>query len=128
MENKNDKKIFELKEKLEKRKELLGEKPSNNFITNCMFTMFGITYNFHAMNYFELSMISSLLKGLNNPDLSIGNYKVKEYLTDALNKMIILDYNVNLAEIKELEVKLDSLISSETKTSMEIDKIAKLIG
>ena len=32
--NKNDKKILELKKKLEERKNNLGEKPTNNFRTN----------------------------------------------------------------------------------------------
>lgn len=126
--NKNDEKIFKLKEKLEERKKNLGEKPSNHFITNCMFTMFGITYNLHTMNTFGLNMIFSWLKGLDNPELVLGNYKVKDYLTDILNKMVILDYNKNLADIKELESKLDALISAETKTSIEIDKLADLIG
>lgn len=126
--NKNDEKIFKLKEKLEERKKNLGEKPSNHFITNCMFTMFGITYNLHTMNTFELNMIFSWLKGLDNSELVLGNYRVKNYLTDILNKMVILDYNKNLADIKELESKLDALISAETKTSIEIDKLADLIG
>lgn len=126
--NKNDKKIFELKEKLENKKKALGKKPEFSLKTNCMFTMFGNNYNIHTMNSFELNMMFNWLKQLNNPELKMGDFFVKDYMTDILNTMVKLDYSLQMLNIKKLEQNLDALISAETKTSIEIDKLSELIG
>jgi hypothetical protein len=125
--NENDKKIFELKEKLKERKELLGEKPISKLRTNCNISMFGTMLNIHAMNEFELNILFSWLKQLNNPELKIGEYKIKDFLSDILDKIVSMDYQKQISEIKKLESQLDNLISAETKTSIEIDKLAALI-
>lgn len=125
--NDNDKKIFNLKEKLEEKKKNLGKKPDIKFKTNCIFTLFGNTYNLHVMNEFELNMVASWFKGI-DPKIQINGYKVEDYLKDTINKLIAMDYNKYLNNIKEMESKLDALISSETKTSIEIDKLAEQIG
>lgn len=124
----NDNRILKLKEILNKKKELVKEKPTSSFKTNCMFTMFGTTYNLHTMNSFELNMMLSWLKSINNPEMVIeNNYKIKDYLTDIVDKLVLIDYNNTICEIKKLESKLDSLISQEKKTSLEIDKLEELI-
>ena len=79
------------------------------------------------MNEFELNMVASWFKGI-DPKIQINGYKVEDYLKDTINKLIAMDYNKYLNNIKEIESKLDALISSETKTSIEIDKLAEQIG
>ena len=123
----NDKKIFNLKEKLEIKKKALGKKPNVALKTNCVFTLFGNTYNLHVMNEFELSMVLNMFSGLNK-EMKVGNFTVNDYIFDIQNKLALLDYNNCLASIKSMESKLNALISSETKTSIEIDKLAEQIG
>lgn len=126
--NSNDKKIFDLKKKLEQKKNALGNKPVIQFKTNCAFTLFGICYNLHTMDEFELEMLSGWLKNL-NPEIFINNnFKVGDYISDITGKLVLLDYNKHLGNIKLMEKRLDDLISSETKTSIEIDKLAEQIG
>lgn len=125
--NDNDKKIFDLKEKLQAKKKNLGKKPDIKFKTNCIFTLFGNTYNLHILNEFELNMLVSWFKGIGHK-IQINGYTVEDYLMDIKNKLIMMDYNKSLNNIKEMESKLDALISSETKTSIEIDKLAEQIG
>lgn len=126
--NSNDKKIFDLKKKLEQKKNALGNKPVIQFKTNCAFTLFGICYNLHTMDEFELEMLSGWLKNL-NPEIFVNNnFKVGDYISDITGKLTLLDYNKHLGNIKLMEKRLDDLISSETKTSIEIDKLAEQIG
>lgn len=123
----NDKKIFALKEKLEIKKKALGKKPNIALKTNCMFTLFGNTYNLHIMNEFELSVALNMFSNLNK-EMKVSNFTVKDYIDDIQGKLTLFDYNNCLTSIKNLESKLDDLVSSETKTSIEIDKLAELIG
>lgn len=125
--NNNDKKIFELKKKLERKKIDLGKKPVVQFKTNCIFSLFGVNYNLHAMNEFELGILMGWLKNLNPETKMNSNFTVDDYVFDISGKMILIDYNRKIKEINNLESKLDDLISSETKTSIEIDKLAKQI-
>lgn len=126
--NNNDKKIFDLKKKLEQKKNALGKKPVIQFKTNCAFSLFGVCYNLHTMDEFELEMLSGWLKNL-NPEIAINNnFKVGDYIFDITGKLVLLDYNKQYGEIMSLESKLDALISAETKTSIEIDKLADMIG
>lgn len=126
--NANDKKIFDLKKKLEQKKKALGKKPVIQFKTNCAFTLFGVCCNLHTMDEFELEMLFVWLKNL-NPEITIhNNFKVCDYISDIKGKLAVLDYNKCIENIKDMESKLDALISSETKTSIEIEKLEKLIG
>lgn len=124
----NDKKIFELKKKLNDKKAALGKKPNVSYKTNCIFTMFGNTYNLHTMNEFELTVILSWISPLSRDMKMNSNFTVRDYISDISSKFILLDYNSCLASIKSMESKLDALISSETKTTIEIEKLEKLIG
>lgn len=126
--NKNDKKVMQLKDKLEKRKFELKNKPVFNPKTNCIFTMFGQKYNLHVMNGFELSMIFSWLKNLNNENMLLEGFEVKDWMTDIMNIMVKNDYINQENEIKKLEKRLDNLISDDAKTEIEIEKLSKIIG
>lgn len=126
--NKNDKKIFELKKKLENRKLELGDKPKITYKTNCVFNLFGQNYNIHAMNSVELKLIFKMLQMIDEPKLELNGFAIADYLEDISNEMIKINYNLKALEIKRLETGLDELISTEGKTSIEIEKIAKLIG
>lgn len=126
--NKNDKKIFELKKKLENRKLELGDKPKITYKTNCSFNLFGQNYNIHAMNSVELKLIFKMLQMIDEPNLELNGFAIADYLEDISNEMIKINYNLKALEIKRLETGLDELISTEGKTSIEIEKIAKLIG
>ena len=124
----NDKKIFMLKEKLESKKNALGKKPDIKFKTNCMFTLFGITYNLHTMNELELTVILNWISNLNGNMTMGANFTAKDYVSDIKGKLTLLDYNKCLGDIMSMEKQLDALISSETKTTIEIEKLEKLIG
>lgn len=126
--NDNDKRILELKEKLAIKKENL-EKSKTEFVyrTNCNFELFGIKYNIHAMTEVELKIMFNNLKALNEPNCKLGNFTISDFLSDIMTELVKMDYSKSCLEIKRLEKGLDELISNELKTSIEIDKIAKII-
>ena len=80
------------------------------------------------MNSVELKLIFKMLQMIDEPNLELNGFAIADYLEDISNEMIKINYNLKALEIKRLETGLDELISTEGKTSIEIEKIAKLIG
>lgn len=124
---KNDKLILQLKKEIEQKKSLLAK--SDKFIpeTNCSLTLFGIKYNLHVQTSNQLLFLKAFLNSLNSPDLILEGYKVEDWIKDIEVKYSILNIQSEKDRLKVLENKLYSLLSNDTKVSLEIEDIMKSI-
>lgn len=134
MTTKNDERVLQLKEIIEKKKlELRGVKKFTP-MTNCVLDLDGQKYN---LNVLQLSDLQILIVRLNmylisakdlGIDLEISGYNIAEWITDIKCKIEIFDYKKKETELKSLETKLDKMLSDEKKTELELDEIAALLN
>jgi hypothetical protein len=125
--SKNDKLILQLKKEIEDKKALLAK--SEKFIpeTNCSLTLFGIKYNLHVQTSNQLAFLKAFLKSLDSPNLILEGYKIEDWIKDIDVKYSMLNIQLEKDRLKTLENKLYSLLSNETKVSLEIEDIMKSI-
>lgn len=134
MATKNDERVLQLKEIIEKNKsELKGEKKFTP-ITNCVLDLEGQKYNLNVLQLYDLQL---LLVRLNmylmsakdlKINLEISGYNISEWITDIKCKIEIFRYKKKETELKALEAKLDKMLSDEKKTELELDEIAALLN
>lgn len=132
--SKNDERVLQLKEIIEKKKlELKCVKKFTPF-TNCVLDLEGQKYN---LNVLQLNDLQILLVRLNmyvisakdlGINLEISGYNVAEWITDIKCKIEIFEYKKKEGELKALEAKLDKMLSDEKKTELELDEIAALLN
>ena len=133
--NKNDDRILELKEKIEKKKlELSGKNTRFVPITNCILLLSG-TYNLNTFD--EISLKTMLVRlhsykmaadDLGISDLELSGYSIDDWISDIKNKMEVLNVKNEIANLKRMEAKLDKLLSEDKKTELELNDIAALLG
>ena len=122
----NNNKVIFIKEKIEKKKCFLEKnKPLVDLKTNCIFKMFGLTYNLHTMNDFELQILFSWLRDLNSPSLKLENFSVQDWMTDIMTISVINDYYNQLYELKSFEQRLETAILNNDEK--ELEELFKII-
>ena len=135
MAQKNDERIMQLKQQIEtKRKELTNQ--NNRFVpvTNCMLLLDNVTYNLHLeiseWLLIKVNMIAMSAKdlGMDISQIEISGYKLTEWLEDIGNKLKVQKYKEEKRKLEKLEKQLDSLLSDDKRTELEIDNIAALLG
>lgn len=134
MATKNDERVLQLKEVIDKKKlELKGAKKFTP-LTNCVLDLEGQKFN---LNVLQLSDLQILLVRLNmylisakdlKIDLEISGYNIAEWITDIKCKIQIFEFKKKETELKALEAKLDKMLSNEKKTELELDEIAALLN
>lgn len=134
MATKNDERVLQLKEIIDKKKlELKGVKKFTP-LTNCVLDLEGQKYN---LNVLQLNDLHILLVRLNmylmsakdlGINLEISGYNIAEWITDIKCKIEIFEYKQKEADLKALEAKLDKMLSDEKKTELELDEIAALLN
>lgn len=134
MATKNDERVLQLKEIIDKKRlELKGAKKFTP-LTNCVLDLEGQKYN---LNVLQLNDLQMLLVRLNmylistkdlEINLEISGYNLAEWITDIRCKIEIFEYKQKEAELKALEAKLDKMLSNEKKTELELDEIAALLN
>ena len=133
MATKNDERVLQLKEIIDKKK--LELKSVKKFVplTNCILDLEGQNYNLNVLQFDDLQLllvrlnmylISAKDLGIN---LEISGYNVSEWITDIKYKIEIFEFKRKATELKGLEAKLDKLLSEEKKTEMELDEIAAIL-
>ena len=132
--SKNDERVLQLKEIIDKKKlELKGAKKFTP-LTNCILDLEDQKYN---LNVLRLNDLQLLLVRLNmylmsakdlKINLEISGYNIAEWITDIKCKIEIFEYKKKEAELKTLEVKLDKMLSDEKKTELELDEITALLN
>lgn len=134
MATKNDERVLQLKEIIDKKKlELKGAKKFTP-LTNCVLDLEGQKYNLNVLQLNDLQMLLVRLNmylmsakdlGIN---LEISGYSLAEWITDIKCKIEIFEYKQKETELKALEAKLDKMLSDEKKTELELDEIAALLN
>jgi hypothetical protein len=140
---KNDDKIKELMALVAEKKKALGDKPKATWSTNAVF-------KYNSNEFFNLNtvkepkvlvealaflmqrttMITEASRALgvaaHNPEW--GGYSVADWVSDFKTRLAIVNWETKKAELEATQVKLNTLVSEEARTEMEIDSIAKLLG
>lgn len=135
MKTKNDDRIIELKRQIEtKRNELLAAKQRFVPETNCVLELEGTTYN---LNVCTADTLKLLLIRLNAYLMSaqalqikipeISGYDIAAWMSDIDNKIHGLNIKEEENKLKQMESKLNKLLSDDKKTELEIDEIAFLL-
>ena len=129
-----DDKVLELKKLVDKKRaDVKSVKPFQP-ITTCMLTLDGVNYNLHACTldqlqylYLKLHLLYDAMLECNcNPD--ICGFGIADWKSDVQAKIAILLKKNKEKELRDLEKNLDSLLSNEKKTEIELDQIEKLLS
>lgn len=133
MATKNDERVLQLKEVIDKKRIELKSVKKFTPLTNCVLDLEGQKYNLNVLQFDDLQL---LLVRLNmylisakdlKVNLEISGYSIAEWITDVKCKIEIIEYKRKEVELKTLETKLDKMLSDEKKTEMELDEIAAML-
>ena len=134
--SKNDDRILELKKQVENKKKEIAKK-NVKFVpeTNLVIEINGIKANINVLNEKDLKSLLVILNmyrmssaDLEMNDFEISGYKVDQWMNDVKAKINMKTLKREETELKELESKLDKLLSDDKKTELELDSIAALLN
>lgn len=130
----NDEKILKLKEQIAQKKKQLDKSKRFTPVTNCSIELDGVRSNIQVLTRDQLVFLLVKLNGylmsakaLEISDFSIGGYRVDEWMTDIQLRIDILNRKDDENKLKDMESKLDRLLSNEKKTELEINEIEDLL-
>lgn len=135
MAQKNDDRIMQLKEQIEKKREELAASNTSRFvpITNCLLVIDKTTYNLHVDSS-ELLLIklnsmrlSAKDLGIDTSKLMISGYSLDNWITDVKNNLSIQNYKAEKKKLDSLEKQLTALLSDDKQTELQIDQLAALL-
>lgn len=135
MAQKNDDRIMQLKEQIEKKREELAASNTSRFvpITNCLLVIDKTTYNLHVDSS-ELLLIklnsmrlSAKDLGIDTSKLMISGYSLDNWITDVKNNLSIQNYRAEKKKLDSLEKQLTALLSDNKQTELQIDQLAALL-
>lgn len=135
MSNVNDIKIMELKKQIEEKRNKLNGVKKFVPITNCSIELDGERYNIQVLSQEQLT---NLLIKLNSYIISakelglldgyiISGYKAEEWFEDIKAKLDIISYKQEERKLRDMELKLDKLLSDEKKTELELSDIENML-
>lgn len=135
MAAKNDDRILELKKQIDEKKKLLAEKKVRfSPETNCILDLDGNKYNLNVcgddvltMLMIKLNMYVMSADDLDIPVPEISGYSVEMWILDIKNKLAASGIKREENALKQMEAKLDKLLSDDKKAELEIDEIAALL-
>lgn len=134
MAQKNDERIIQLKQQIEKKRNELA-KHNNRFvpITNCLLFLDKVTYNLHVesseMLLIKLNMIAMSAKdlGIDTSKFIISGYSLNDWIEDVKSNLEVQRYKKEKSDLNTLEKKLTALLSEDKQTELEIDRLAALL-
>lgn len=147
----NDAKIKQLKAVVDKKVKDLGSAPIKNFKTSMLYPIkYGNEFSTNKVNLNTLTTRNALFEvaadlafrkesrvqaaailgdvDLLDIPLEVHGYPIEDWQHDLKILYRTIVYKKELAELKALESKLQSLMSEEAKTESELDDIAKLLA
>ena len=135
MSNVNDIKIMELKEQIVVKRDKLNAIKKFSPVTNCSIELDGVRYNIQVLTREQLIL---LLVKLNSyfysakslellDDYIISGYKAEEWIVDMKARLDIISRKEEEKKLKEMEIKLDRMLSNEKKTELELSDIAEML-
>jgi hypothetical protein len=129
----NDKKILDLKNTLATKKLKIK---STKFIpsTNCSLDLDGTRFNIHTLGPDALTLLliklNALVLSMNDlkiSSLTISGYSILSWIADIKTKLEIIAQKEEENNLKGLESKLSTLLSSDKRTELELEAIEKLL-
>ena len=130
----NDEKILKLKEQIAQKKKQLDKSKRFSPITNCSIELDGVRSNIQILTKDQLIFLLVKLNGylmsakaLEISDFSIGGYRADEWMSDIQLRIDILNRKDDENKLKDMESKLDRMLSDEKKTELEISEIEDLL-
>lgn len=134
MAQKNDERIMQLKQRIEDKKKNLANK-SDRFVpkTNCLLVIDRVTYNLH-IDSSELLLIKVNTMAMSAKDLGIdpsefiiSGYSLADWIDDIKSYLKVQQYKDEKKNLEKLEKQLNSLLSDDKKTEIEIDNIESML-
>ena len=134
-QNTNDEKIMQLKFQIGEKKKNLKTKKRFTPLTNCSIEIDGVRLNLQVLNKENLIhllvklnsyLLSAVDLGLED-EYKYSGYSIDQWITDIKLKLDILKYDEEDKKLKELERKLENMLSSEKKVALAIDEIESMI-
>lgn len=133
--SKNDEKILILKEQIAKKKAQLNKAKKFIPATNCSIELEGQRSNIQVLNkeqllflLIKLNVYAMSAKNLEVIDqFIISGYHINDWIEDIKSRIDILNYKEEENKLRDMESKLDRLLSSEKKTELEINEIESLL-
>ena len=134
--SKNDDRIIELKNQIEiKKKELADKRIKFTPETNCVLELEGTNYNLNvcAEEILTLLMIklNTYIMSANDLGVSVptmSGYPIDLWISDIKNKLVVTTIKREETNLKQMEAKLDKLLSDDKKTELELDETASLLS
>ena len=134
-QNTNDEKIMQLKFQIGEKKKNLKTKKRFTPLTNCFIELDGVRLNLQVLNkenliYLLVKLNSYLLSAVDlglEDEYNFSGYSIDQWITDIKLKLDILKYEEEDRKLKELERKLENMLSSEKQVELAINEIESLI-
>ena len=139
--SKNDNAIKDLLQKVEEQKKSLGTKERVSWITNGVFKKGGDFFNINTVND-PLVLVEALgflivqLEGFDKARFALGvsgdfkwdGYTYNDWQEDFKTRIKIIEYDKKKKVLDATKAKLNSLVSEEARTEMELDDIKKILN
>ena len=136
MATKNDERIIKLKEIIEKKREELNNMHSRFAPkTNCILQLDGETYNLNVSTQnltYLLVKINALIQSaellnMSAEEVTISGFSLADWFDDIKSKKDSIDYRDKKRELTIIENKLNSLLSNDKQTELQIDSLEALL-
>ena len=136
MATKNDERIIKLKEIIEKKREELNNMHSRfSPKTNCILQLDGETYNLNVSTQnlaYLLIKINALIQSaellnMSAEEVTLSGFSLADWFDDIKSKKDSIDYRDKKRELTTIENKLNSLLSSDKQTELQIDSLEVLL-
>jgi hypothetical protein len=129
--NTNDKKIMLLKKQIEEKKATLSKSHRFEPITNCSLDIYGARYNLHVLQkeqlivlYVQLNSYVTSAKELGYLESFIVNgFTLTDWVKDVKAKLDNVTRKEEASNLRDMETKLNELLSNDKKVSLAIDEI-----
>ena len=131
----NDSKIITLKNQISEKRKQIDKIKKFTPITNCSIEVDGIRSNIQVLVKEQLIALvvklNSYVSSAKELDLldeyTISGYKAEDWIADIKSKLDIVSHKDEERKLKDMEEKLDRLLSNEKKTELEINEIENML-
>jgi len=136
----NDIKVLELKEQIKTKKEELSKVKKSSYLTNLTINI-DIPFsdkvwikNLNTLSEDELksllvylSLFSKEAESLSIWDIKVNGYVISDYISDIKSKLTELTTKQKMKQLKEMEDKLEKLLSEDKRKELEINELDNLL-
>ena len=131
----NDSKIITLKNQISEKRKQIDKIKKFTPITNCSIEVDGIRSNIQVLAKEQLialvvklnSYVSSSKELGLLDEYTISGFKAEDWIVDIKSKLDIVSRKDEERKLKDMEEKLDRLLSNEKKTELEINEIENML-